>query len=126
MNKIIQSSAFLLGALVLGTVLAGTAANAQEERNACLMHSQIDDMIQVNDNHLILIVDGGTTVYMLDLDSDCFIGEVQPNLSLRPAGSDGCVRTTDTVVYGRRDCRIRDFTLVETQEELDAVLASLD
>lgn len=126
MMNIINRGVFLLGALALGTALSVGTANAQEERYACLMHSQIDDMIQVDDNRLVLIVDGGTTVYLLNLDNDCFAGQVQPNLSLRPAGSDGCVRTTDTVVYGRHDCRIRDFTLVETQDELDAVIASLD
>ncbi len=126
MKKTDIHGAILVGSLALACTLSAGMAQAQESRNACLMHSQIEDMIQLDDNQLVLIVDGGTTVYLLELDRDCFSGQVQRNLSLRPTGSDGCVRTTDTVVYGRRDCRIRDFSLVETQDQLDDLLASLE
>ncbi len=125
MIKNTRNGLILSGALALSLGLGIGGVTAQEERNACLMYNQIDDMIQLDPDQLALIVDGGNSVYMLDLDDDCFSGPLQNNLSLRPSGEDGCIRTTDMVVYGRRDCHIQNFSLVETQAQLDAVVAGL-
>lgn len=113
-----------VAALVMGTFSGALAQDV--ERHECLRHNQIDDMIQLDEDKLVLLVDGGTTVYMLDLTAGCFAGSPQSNLALTSEYDDGCVRTTDIVTYGRRSCQIRDFTLIETQEQLDEVLASLD
>jgi hypothetical protein len=110
--------------LALGMMTTG-AALAQEEtdRYQCLEYSQVEAIHRLGESDIVLEVNGGTTLYHLSLDQRCFRGDPDNDITIEGRGDDGCMRTTDLVHFGRRECGIQSFELIESQEQLDALLS---
>jgi hypothetical protein len=110
--------------MALGMLTAG-AALAQDgvQRNACLQYDQVEAIHRLGEHDIVLEVDGGTTLYHLSVERQCFRGDHDNDITIESRSSDGCMRTTDRVHFGRRQCSIEDFELIETQQQLDALLA---
>ena len=118
-NRAIQAALAFAGAMALAT----TAAAAQEtERYECLRYDHVDNIHQLDESHMILEVLGGSTLYLITVEERCMRGDIRRDIMIDMGGNDGCIRTTDTVRYGRRSCGIEDFDLIETQEQLTEVL----
>lgn len=109
--------------LALG-LLSTTAALAQDdgERNQCLRYDQVDAIHQLGEDDIVLEVDGGATLYHISVEPRCFRGDHDNDLTIEGNGEDNCMRTTDRVHFGRRECGIVGVELIETQEQLDALL----
>lgn len=105
-------------------LLTSTSALAQDdaERNQCLRYDQVDAIHQLGEDDIVLEVDGGTTLYHIAVESRCFRGDHDNDLTIEGNGDDNCMRTTDRVRFGRRECSIVGVELIETQEQLDALL----
>ncbi len=117
--------ASLFVGVTLATSALATGAFAQDDaRYACLEFGQVEAIHQLNLSQMLLEVEGGTSIYLLTVDDRCFSGGRNNTLSIQGSGEDACIRTTDTVHYGRRECGIQSFQLIETQDQLDQVLAT--
>ena len=117
------AATFLAGILMLG----GTAlAEDNVERNSCLRYDQIDALHQLDTSHIILEVDGGQTLYLIEVEDRCFTNSMRDTITIEESGRNGCMRTTDRVSHGRRRCRIEDFTLIETEAQMREALAETE
>jgi len=112
-----------LGTLGLACTLSGFAFADDVDRNACLRYDQLENIHQLDSETIMLEVDGGETLYMLTVESRCFGNSVDENIMIEQNGHDGCMRTTDRVSYGRRQCRIESVELIESREALREALA---
>jgi len=112
-------------AVIICCVFAAGAANAQDEepRNHCLEYSQVEAIHQLGESDIVLEVDGGTTLYHIMVEHQCLRGDPESDLTIVGDGEDTCMRTTDKVHFGRRECSITGFEIIETQDQLDALLA---
>ena len=120
-----SKTALFYAPFLVGAFLAtGALAQDGEDRYPCLRYDQVEAIHQMGESHIILEVEGGTTLYLLTLEDRCLSRMGQANISLEASRNDGCVRTTDRVQVGRRECYIEDFALIETQSQLDEVLAT--
>jgi len=110
--------------LALGLIIT-TAAAAQDddERSNCLQYDQVDAIHQLGEDDIVLEVDGGMTLYHISVEERCFDGDHNNDLRIVGNGEDNCMRTTDRVHFGRRECGITGVELIETQDQLDALLA---
>lgn len=107
--------------LALG-LLSTTTALAQDD-SQCLQYDQVDAIHQLGEEDIVLEVDGGLTLYHIAVEPRCFRGDHNNDLTIEGNGEDNCMRTTDRVRFGRRECGILSVELIETQEQLDALLA---
>jgi len=112
----------LLGALAVGMIGATGAAAQEEARNECLQFSQVEAIHRLGESDMLLEVDGGLTLYHITVEPRCFRGDADNDITIEGQGQDSCMRTTDRVHYGRRNCGIEGFELIETQDQLDALL----
>lgn len=108
--------------LALG-LLCTTTALAQDDSVQCLQYDQVDAIHQLGENDIVLEVDGGATLYHIAVEPRCFRGDRNNDLTIEGNGEDNCMRTTDRVHFGRRVCGITGVELIETQEQLDVLLA---
>jgi hypothetical protein len=106
-------------------ILAAGAANAQDdvERHRCLEYDQVEAIHRLGEQDMVLEVDGGTTLYHIMTEPRCFAGDPDNDITIEGNGEDNCMRTTDRVHFGRRECGIESFEIIETQDQLDALLA---
>jgi|GEM_PF-1634985 len=112
----------LLGALAVGMIGATGAAAQEETRNDCLEFDQVEAIHRLGESDMLLEVDGGLTLYHITVEARCFHGDANTDITITGSGRDSCMRTTDRVHYGRRECGIEGFELIETQDQLDALL----
>lgn len=107
--------------LALG-LLSTTTALAQDD-SQCLQYDQVDAIHQLGEDDIVLEVDGGLTLYHIAVEPRCFRGDHNNDLTIEGNGEDNCMRTTDRVRFGRRECSIISVEMIETQEQLNALLA---
>jgi len=112
----------ILGVSAIFAISAATASADEAERNQCLEYDQVGAIHQLSENEMVLEVDGGTTLYHITVDDRCFIGYDLHQIQIVGSGEDTCMRTTDRVTYGQRECGIQDVQLIETEGQLDALL----
>ncbi len=118
----------LAAGFIAAAILVGPPAWAQSdvERNSCLRYDQVEAIHQLSSSHIILEIEDGSTLYLIQVNDRCFGDDPRANISIEQSNRDGCVRTTDSVNYGRRRCHIQGFSLIESQEQLDAAVALTD
>jgi len=116
-----------IGASILLFCVGASGAFAQdEERNTCLQYNQVNAIHIMTENDLFLEVDEGTTVYHIEVEEGCFGSTEIYDVSIHGSGEDNCMRTTDRVNYGRRQCSIEGFAIIENEEYMEALLAEFN
>lgn len=115
------------GSVLVPVMLAASGMSVafaqDEERNTCLSFGQVEAVHQLGVSDMLLEVDGGTTLYHISVEDRCFDSDAAGNIRIEGSGEDSCMRTTDKVHFGRRVCDITGFSLIETQDQLDALLS---
>ena len=114
-----------LGTFSIALALGVSAASAQD-RHRCLEYSHVDAIHQLSEEHIILEVEGGTSLYLVTTQSRCMEGSTIEDIRIEASGNGTCMRMTDTVQYGRRSCSINNVELIESEARLQEVLAATE
>lgn len=111
--------------LAVAALLWASGAAAQQSEVNCLDYGQVEAVHQMGERDIVLEVDGGLTLYHLIVEEGCFADEeYDADLRIVGSGADTCMRTTDRVHFGRKQCSIEGFEIIETEEQLEQLLTA--